>query len=115
MKFIVSIILTALFSFALCLYLPWWMIAPAAFIVAFLLRLKPLPAFFAGFLALFLLWGGLSYWISNANEHVLAHKISMLILKSDNPYMLIFATAITGALVGGLGAITGSIMRKPAS
>jgi hypothetical protein len=34
MKFIVSLLLTALLSFALCLFLPWWFIAVAAFLVA---------------------------------------------------------------------------------
>jgi hypothetical protein len=112
MKFIISLLLTALLSFAACLFLPWWSIAIAAFVVAALIPQKPLKAFATGFAALFLLWGGLSFWISNNNEHLLAHKVSILILKIDNPFALIFATALIGALVAGLAALSGSYLRK---
>jgi hypothetical protein len=112
MKFFVSLLLTALLSFAACLYLPWWSIAIAAFIVAALIPQGAVKSFLTGFTALFLLWGALSFWISNNNEHLLAHKVSMVLLKMDNPWILIFATAIIGALVAGFGALSGSFLRK---
>jgi hypothetical protein len=112
MKFFVSLLLTALLSFAACLYLPWWSIAIAAFIVAALIPQSAVKSFLTGFTALFLLWGALSFWISNNNEHLLAHKVSMVLLKMDNPWILIFATAIIGALVAGFGALSGSFLRK---
>ena len=112
MKFFFAFILTILLSFAACLFLPWWSIAIAAFIVAALIPQKPFKAFLTGFIALFLLWGGLSFWMSNNNDHILAHKISQLILKMDNPIALILATAVMGALVAGLAALAGSYLRK---
>ena len=112
MKFFISLILTALLSFAACLFLPWWSIAIAAFVMAALIPQKPGKAFLAGFISLFLLWGGLSFWISNNNDHVLAHKISVLILKMDNPFILILATALIAALVAGFAALAGSYLRK---
>jgi len=112
MKFTASLILTALLSFAACLFLPWWSIALAAFLVAALIPQKPGKAFITGFIALFLLWGILSFRISNANENILAHKISLLMLNMDNPYLLMLATALIGALVAGFGALTGSFLRK---
>jgi len=112
MKFIISLLLIALLSFAACLYLPWWSIAIAACGVAALIPQRPLRAFTAGFLALFLLWGGLAAWISSNNEHLLAHKVSLLIIKADNPWLLILMTALIGALVGGLGALAGSFLRS---
>jgi len=112
MKFIISLVLTALLSFAACLYFPWWSIAIVAFIVAALIAQRPGRAFLAGFTALFLLWGGLGLWISSNNDHVLAHKISLLLLQMDNPSLLIFLTAFIGALVAGLAALTGSYLRK---
>jgi hypothetical protein len=75
MKFIVSILLIAMLSFAASLYLPWWVIAVAGFIVAFFIPQKSGLAFLSGFLALFFLWSLLSFYISNANENILAHKI----------------------------------------
>ena len=112
MKFTISLILTALLSFAACLYLPWYSIAAAAFIVAVLIPQKPDKAFLTAFIALFLLWGGLSFWISNNNGHLLAHKISLLILKMDNPYLLITVTGVIGALVAAFAALSGSYLRK---
>lgn len=112
MKFLISLILTALLSFGFCLFLPWWSIAIAAFIVAVLIPQKPGKSFLTGFVSLFLLWGWLSFWISNNNEHILAQKISQLILKMDNPYILILATALIAALVAGFAALAGSYLRK---
>ena len=112
MKFIISFILTALLSFGLCLFLPWWSIAIAAFIVAALIPQKPFKAFACAFLALFLLWGGLSFWISNNNHHLLAHKMSLLILKMDNTGLLFFVTAFIGAIIAGFAALAGSYARK---
>ena len=112
MKFLISLILIALLSFAACLYLPWWSIAVAAFIVAVVIPQHPGKAFLAGFLALFFLWGTLSYWISTRNENILAHKLSVLILKMDNPFVLMLATALIGGLVAGFAALSGSFLRK---
>lgn len=112
MKFIVSLILMAALSFAACLYLPWWSIAIVCFIIAVLIPQPAGTAFLCGFISLFILWAGVSFWISNNNEHVLAHKISALILKKDNPDMLIIVTGLIGAVVGGFAALTGSLLRK---
>jgi hypothetical protein len=113
MKFIVSLIVTAILSFAACLFLPWWAIAFAAFIVAVAIPQKPLKAFAAASLALFLLWGGLSFFISNSNGHILAHKISKLIISMDNPILLVTVTALIGSLVAGFAALAGSYLRQP--
>lgn len=112
MKFIVTLILIALLSVAACFYLPWWSIAIVSFIIAAFIPIKPLAAFLAGFTAIFVVWLGLAAWISSANEHVLAHKVSMLILKMDNVGVLMFVTALIGALVAGMAALTGSFVRK---
>ena len=111
MKFSISLILTVFLSFGACLYFPWWSIAIAAFVVAALIPQRPGKAFLAGFIALFLLWGGLSFWLSSRNDHILAHKISMVVLKMDNPYYLILCCALIGGLVAGMAALTGSFLR----
>ena len=111
MKFFVSLLLTLLLSFASCLFFDWWSIAIVAGIIAILIPQSPAKSFLTGFLALFILWGGLSYWISNNNNHILAHKVSLLVLKMDNPYLLFLVTALVGALVGGFAAMSGSYLR----
>ena len=112
MKMIVSIILIALLSIAACLYLPWWLIAFVAFLVAALIPQRPGRSFLTGFIALFLLWGSLALWLSSNNDHLLAHKVSVLMLKTDSPAALIILTALIGALVAGFAALAGSYLRK---
>jgi hypothetical protein len=112
MKFFISVLLMALLSFTVCLYLPWWSIGPACFIVALVMRMKVGWAFLAGFISLFLLWFGLSWWISSNNQDILAHRISLLILKKDDPQLLMLLTALMGAIVGGLGALSGGLLGK---
>lgn len=112
MKFLVSILLIALLSVAACLYLPWWCIAIVAFIVAALIPQKPFKSFLTGFIALFLLWGLLSWYISSNNNHLLAHKVSLVILKTDSPYTLMLITALIGSLVAGFAALAGSYVRR---
>lgn len=111
MKFIVSIILIILLSFCACIFFPWWSIALVAFIVAALIPQTPFFTFLSGFIALFLLWGILTYWISSNNNHILAHRVSLLILKTDSPFLLIISSAIIGALVAGFAALTASYIR----
>jgi hypothetical protein len=111
MKFIISLLLIALLSFAACLYLPWWSVAIVGFLVVALIPQRPGMALLCGFLAVFILWFALSFWLSSNNNHILAHKVSLLILKMDNPYLLMFATAFIGGLVAAFGALTGSFIR----
>ena len=111
MKFIASILLIVLLSFCACLFFPWWSIAVVAFLVAALIPQAPLVSFITGFIALFLLWGALSFWISINNDHILAHRVSLLIFKVDNPFLLIIVTALIGALVAGFAALTAAYIR----
>ncbi|RYY51112.1 MAG: hypothetical protein EOO06_01475 [Chitinophagaceae bacterium] len=111
MKFFVSVFLIALLSLTACFFLPWWMIAVVGFLVAALIPQSPGRSFLAGFVALFFLWLCLSLYISSANGHVLAHKMSMLILKGDNLVLLFLATALIGGLLAGMGSLTGSFVR----
>ena len=114
MKFITVFLLIILLSFLSGLYFPWWSIAIVSFGVIALIPLKPLPAFFCGFAAIFLSWVSLSYFISKSNEHILAHKASVLILKVDNPFLLIIATGLIGGLVAGFASLTAAFTRRKA-
>jgi hypothetical protein len=112
MKFIVSAVLIILFSFLSCLYFPWWTIAIVALIISIIIQQRHLTSFVCGFISLFLLWGFLSLWISTQNDHILAHRVSLLIFKTDSPFLLIFITALIGAMVAGFASLTGSYLRK---
>lgn len=112
MKFIASILLMSILAFSVCLFMPWWSIAITSFLVALVIPLKRGLAFLAGFLALFILWFALVYWISFQNNDILAHRIAQLILKKDSPLILMLITALIGGLVSGFASLTGSLMRK---
>jgi len=109
-KLIVSIFLTALLSFVCGLFLPWWTIALAAFVVSLLIPQRPLFAFFSGFFAILLLWGAMAVVIDQLNQSILSAKVAAILPLGGSAYLLIFVTALVGALVGGGAAITASFL-----
>ncbi len=111
-KFIVAFLLNITLSIAAGLYFPWWSVAVAAFVVGLAIPQKSLPAFLCGFLALFVCWGGMAWRLSSGNEHILAHRISQLMIKRDSPELLILLTGLIGALIGGFSTLTGCLIRK---
>ena len=112
MKFIASLVLIMLLSFAACLFFPWWSIAIVALVVAAMIPQTALRSFVSGFSALLFLWGLLSFWISTSNDHILAHKVSLLILKTDSPFLLMLISSLIGGVVAGFAALAGSFLKK---
>ena len=112
MKFTISVILIAVLSFALSLYLPWWSIAIAAFVVTALLHQKPSASFLAGFAAILILWLFLAALIDFRNQHILSRKLAYLLPLGGNSFLLILITALVGAIVGGSAALAGSFLRR---
>ena len=112
MKFTVATLLTALLAFIGGLQFDWWILAISAFLTAALVHQKPVKAFGAGFLGIFLLWGILAYWIDSKNMHILASRVAELLPLGGNSFLLILVTAVIGALVGGFAALSGSYLRK---
>jgi hypothetical protein len=112
MKLIVAIILTALLAFVGGLYLPWWSVAVAAFVSVLVIPLASGRAFLAGFLGVFLLWSLLAFWIDVKNQHILSKKIAEIFPLGGSSVAIIFITAFIGALVGGMGGLSGSYLRR---
>lgn len=102
-NFIVTILLSALLSF----FLPWWSIMIAALVSSLLMPLKKAAVFFIPFLAILLFWGVYCFVLSNANDFILAKKISQLLMIGGNPYLLILVTGIIGGLAAGISGILG--------
>lgn len=112
MKFIVATILTAALAFISGLFLPWWALAFTSLLVALIIHQKAGKAFLAGFLGVFLLWGGLATWIDLQNNHILSQRIAQVLPLGGNSYLLIGVTALVGGLVAGMAALTGSFLRS---
>jgi hypothetical protein len=111
MKFLTATILTGLLSFIGGLYLPWWSVAVAAFLVALLVHQKGGKAFLAGFSGVFLLWAGLAWWIDSKNQSLLSEKIALVLPLGGSSMLLILVTALVGGLTGGFAAMSGSYLR----
>lgn len=106
MKCIASAIITAALAFALGLFLPWWTIAIAGLMTGFFIPQRTLFSFVSAFLGVFLLWGIMAFFISFSNDHILAKRIVLLVVKRDEPYLIILVTALVGGLTAGLSATT---------
>lgn len=111
MRFIISLILTALTGYVLGIFLDWWSIALAAFLVALAFPQSPGKAFLSGFLAVFLLWGGMALAMDLRNDHILSGRMAQVILKSDSSTIMILITALLGGIVGALSALSASMLR----
>lgn len=113
MKFLVATILTALLSFIAGIFIPlWWFFAIAALFVALLIHQKGIKAFFAGFLALFILWLVLVIWMDSGNDGVLSAKIASLLPFGGSKAALIIVTAFIAGLIAGFAALSGSYLRS---
>ena len=112
MKFITVIMLTALLGYAAPLYFAWWSFAITSFIVAVMIHQSPAKAFLTGFIGLSLLWGFHASIIDNANDHILSQKVAYILPLNGSSISLIWITAITGGLVSGFAALTGSFARE---
>lgn len=114
MKFLVAILLTILLSFIAGIYIKWWwFFAVIAFLVALLIPQNPGKAFLAGFIGIFLLWAGLSWWFDMKNDSLLSVKIASLLPLGGSTILLILVTGILGGLVAGLAAMSAVFLRLP--
>lgn len=115
MKFILSILLVGLVTFAIGIYgtLPWWSFVVTNLIIAIALPIRPMQSFAAGALGVGALWAGLAFGIDLANNHILSTKVAQILPLGGSYIALILVTALVGALLGGLGSLTGSFVRKP--
>ena len=114
MKYIVSILLSALLAYAVGIYgnLPWWSFVVTNFIIAIAIPIKPAQSFSAGALGVGSLWAGLAFGIDISNNHILSTKVAKILPMGGSYLVLIFATFAIGALLGGLASLTGSFLRS---
>ena len=91
MKFILSIFLVALVTYAVGIYgnLPWWSFVVTNCIIAIALPIKPIQSFAAGALGVGALWAGLAVGIDLSNNHILSTKE----VKSAERFLMRVATS----------------------
>lgn len=114
MKFISSILLIALLSLVAGLYLRFWALIPAAFLVSALIPQSPGKSFLSGFLAVCILWGCLALYLDATNNYILGDRMSQMIFKVPNSMLMVGLSSLIGGLVGGMSALTASFIHQPA-
>ena len=98
-------------SLPLQLFAPWWIIMVLAFAACLWLAKGAGQAFGSGFLAIFLVWLCASLLIHTRTGGLLTQRVSIL-LKLDSPVLLIFVSALAGALAAGLAGWAGFECKK---
>lgn len=107
MKFLIQLIAILGSALVLQLFFPWWTMALAAFAFGYLLKSN--QNFFAGFLAIAILWGGYAFFLDSAGAAPLADRVAGIL--SINKTLLFFVTALLGGLVAGFACLTGSLLK----
>ncbi|HTJ14517.1 MAG TPA: hypothetical protein VL547_20905 [Dinghuibacter sp.] len=115
MRFVISLLLIVILSLAAGIWLPFWSVALVAFAVSALIPQAPGLSLICGFLAVFLTWAGLAFFLDHANHHLLGNRISQLFFKAESPLLLVALTGFVGGVIGGLSALSGSFVHKPAA
>ncbi len=133
MRFFLRIILVAGLGYVAGALFPQWSI-PLSMVGAFLVGIlfsqarkrrvfgktpPPAFAFFAGFIALALLWGFLGWQMDRHNEQILGQQIISLLSETmqrtapeapQGSQILIAITALIGGLIGGFSTMTGNLL-----
>lgn len=106
MLFLLIFILSLVAQF----FLPWWIIAPVAFGLAFWKARTARKAFAAGFAGIALGWLGYSLFIHLRTEGILTERIAH-VLPLHNSLLLMLVTVLIGGLTGGMAALAGYYCR----
>lgn len=110
MKFLLSLVLTAIASYVGGMFLPWWSMAIIAFIISLIIYQSAGKSFLAGFLSIFILWAVLAFIIDQQNNSILSKKIAQILPLGGFTTLLILVTALLGGLIAGLSALSASLL-----
>ncbi len=111
MKFVLKMLLIAGLCYLTQLFLPWWVVAFCAFGVNLFLPTKGFNAFLSGFLGVGLLWLAVASTIDVRTDGLLTDKVAAIMSLSP-PFLLVAVTGLIGGLVGGMAALTGTLLRN---
>lgn len=108
MKFLVQFLAILFFSHLLDLFMPWYCIALAAFLIGYFVKSK--YNFLAGFLAIATLWTFNAWLIDSSSSSDLASVVARLFTLPHKIFVYLLM-AVIGGLVGGFAALTGALLR----
>ena len=109
MKFLIQFVAILFSAHLLALFMPWYSIAIAAFVMGFLLKSN--TNFLAGFSAIATLWVFNALLIDAGSSSDLSERVAKLLMVKYEIVLFLVMAAI-GGLVGGFAALTGALLRK---
>lgn len=117
MKFTIALLLTFVTGLGLGTLglLPWWGFVVAAALVGATVQQTATKTFAAGFLGMFMAWGGLAWWIDWQNQSLLSQKIALVFPLGGSAAALLFITGLLGGLLSGMAALCGHYARARVS
>ena len=104
--FLTVIVVSFLFSFFLSDWTPWYLFTLVGFLSGIFQGKRALFCFIAGFLAIFFNWLSMAAYLDTLSESRLTLKVSSM-LGLNSKYILFFATASLGGILGGLSTLSG--------
>ena len=111
MKQLISLLIVVIASYFLSTAFPWWTIIIAPLIAGFVLRATASRQFALGFLAIFIAWGVAAWMAYSGNAAILSVNIGQL-FNGIPAGTLVWITAITGGIYGGLAQLTGHFLKS---
>lgn len=111
-----KLVLAFLFNVLLCfiggVFFVWWSIALISFAVHFLFNLRSLPAFFSGFISLFLLWSALTFYISAYDDFYTSELLGRIFILQPVPWVFNFVTGLVAGFLGAFSAVSAAHLRR---
>jgi hypothetical protein len=108
MKFVIQFFAILASAFIVQLFLPWYSLAVAAFVMGYVFKSK--ANFLAGFLAIAILWFLKAWWADAHTASDLSGRVAMILMVKSK-LILMLVTALIGGLVGGFATLTGAILK----
>ena len=103
MLYILIVIVSAIAQ----LFLPWWVIAPVCFGLAFWKAESAKQAMTTGTAAITTVWVAYAWFQHYSTGGILTNQMANLLPLGGNVGALIAATGFVGGLVGGISAVAG--------
>ena len=106
MLFLIILLLTVLSGYVL----PWWVAVIITFAASFYFGNKPGIAFISGFGGMAIAWIIMALIKSIPNDNLLATRVAHLFFL-PNWIVLLLVTALIGGLIGGMAALSGTLVK----
>lgn len=109
MKFILQVFGIIVLAHMFEIFLPWYSIALAAFVMGYIFRSG--ANFLAGFLGIALLWSFKAWLMNSSAATDLADRVGHIFSLSRKEWLFLLM-AVVGGMVGGFSALTGALLRS---